>query len=143
MTAVIGLSYVLVLYLIGAPDLAVPWADFIPEAEIATKTEMARTFGALLGFSIGAILEGSRIRFRVEGSLKKRAVRYLFGLIIMLIIWQGLGSLFPREPIWLGIPLYIIRYGLITLWASYFAPMAFVRLRLAEADPPPEINLKL
>lgn len=142
-TVIMAVLYGVILLLVGSPDLSVSWAEFIPEAELASKTEMATAIGALLGFGIGIILEGSRVRFRVDGSLSKRIIRYLLGIIITVIIWRGLGVLFPREPLWLAIPLRIFRYGLITLWASYFAPLVFVRLNLADADPPPAIDLKL
>jgi hypothetical protein len=42
----------------------------------------------------------------------------------------------------LALPLRIFRYALVTLWASYFAPLVFVRLRLADADPRPEMSLR-
>jgi len=142
-TLIIALLYVATLLIIGAPDLSVPWAEFIPEAELSTISEMATAVGALLGFGIGIILESSRVRFRANGPLSKKIGRYLLGIIVTVIIWRGLGLIFPRDPLWLAIPLRIFRYALVTLWASYFAPMTFVRLRLAEADPPPQINLSL
>jgi len=142
-TVIMAVLYGAILLIIGSPDLSVSWAEFIPEAELASKTEMATAVGALLGFGIGIILEGSRVRFRVDGPLSKRIVRYLLGIVVTVIIWRGLGFLFPREPLWLAIPLRIFRYTLITLWASYFAPMVFVRLRLADADPPAAIKQKL
>lgn len=142
-TLLLTLAFVAVVLLIGAPDLSVPWAEYIPEAELASKTEMATAVGALLGFSIGIILERGRVRFRVDGSFGKRAARYILGIVVTIIIWRGLGSLFPDNPLWLAVPLRIFRYALVTLWASYYAPVVFVRLRLADADPEPGISLKL
>jgi hypothetical protein len=142
-TAIMALLYGAILFLIGSPDLSVSWAEYIPEAELASKTEMATAIGAMLGFGIGIILESSRVRFRADGPLSKRIIRYLLGILITIIIWRGLGLVFPRDPLWLAIPLRIFRYALVTLWASYFAPLVFVRLRLADADPQPGINLKL
>lgn len=142
-TLMLALVFAAVTLLIGAPDLTVPWAEYIPEAELASKNEMARVVGALLGFSIGIILEGGRVRFRADGPLGKRVARYILGIVITVIIWQGLGSLFPDDPLWLAIPLRIFRYALLTLWVSYYAPAVFVRLRLADADPEPEISFKL
>jgi membrane-associated phospholipid phosphatase len=139
----IALAYVSVLFVIGAPDLTVPWSEHIPEAELSSKTEMATAVGALLGFSIGIVLEGSRVRFRSDGPISKRVARYLLGIVVTVVIWRGLGLLFPDDPLWLAIPLRIFLYTLVALWASYYAPAVFVRLRLADADPPPEINLKL
>lgn len=140
---IFGLVYIGVLFLIGAPDMSLPWATFIPEAEIASVTEMATAFGAALGFGIGIILEGSRVRFHSDGPISKRIGRYILGIIGAVIIWQGLGLVFPRDPLWLAIPLRIFRYFLLTFWAAYYAPLIFVRLNLADADPDPGINLKM
>jgi membrane-associated phospholipid phosphatase len=135
--------YLLILYIIGEPDMSVTWAAFIPQAELDSITEMATSIGALLGFSIGVLLEGSRVRFRSDGPLSKRIARYLVGIIVTIIIWRGLGILFPRDPLALAIPLRIFRYFLITLWASYYAPWLFVRFGLAASDPEPGLNLRL
>ena len=110
---------------------------------LSSKTEMATAVGALLGFSIGIVLESARVRFRSDGPLGKRAARYILGIIVTVVIWRGLGILFPDDPLWLAIPLRIFRYALVGLWASYYAPVVFVRLGLADADPQPKINLKL
>lgn len=138
----LALAYAGVRYLIGAPDMNVPWAAFIPEAELSSITEIATAVGALLGFGVGILFEGSRVRFRADGPLLKRAGRYILGIIVTVIIWQGLGAIFPREPLWLALPLRVLRYALVTLWAAYLAPLLFVRLGLAEADPPPSLALR-
>lgn len=135
--------YIAVVLVIGAPDLSVSWAKYIPEAELESKREMARTFGAMLGFSAGIILESARIRFRSDGSINKRVARYLLGIFITIMIWQGLGRIFPENPLWLGIPLRFLRYTVVGIWVSYYAPAVFVRLRLADADPQSAISFKL
>ena len=142
-TLILVLVYGVVVLLIGDPDLSAPWSEYIPEAEQASKTEMATAIGALFGFSIGIVLESTRVRFRADGPLSKRIARYGLGIVVTVIIWRGLGTIFPESPLWLAIPLLILRYALVTLWASYYAPALFVRLRLAEADPEPGISLKL
>lgn len=138
----LALAYAGVRYLIGPPDMSVPWAAFIPESELSSITEIATAVGTLLGFGVGILFEGSRVRFRAEGPLLKRIGRYVLGIIITVIIWQGLGAVFPREPLWLALPLRVLRYALVTLWAAYLAPLVFVRLGLAEADPPPGLALR-
>ncbi len=135
--------YLILLYLIGEPDLTVPWAAYIPVAETASRTEMASAIGAFMGFSIGIVLESSRIRFRTDGSIGKRAARYVAGIIIAIIIWRGLGMIFPHDPLILAFPLRMLRYFLVTLWVAYYAPWLFVRLRLADMDPEPEIDFRL
>lgn len=138
-----AILYAVVRLLIGEPNLAVPWAKFIPAAELASIEEMATAIGATLGFGIGIILEGSRVRFQAGGPWIKRSGRYLLGIIVTILIWRGLGLVFPDEPLAIALPLRIFRYLLVTLWASYYAPLVFVRLRLADADPEPQIDLKI
>ena len=140
---VLGVVYVAVMLIIGAPDLTVPWAEFIPTAERSSMEAIAQGFGLLLGFGLGVMLEGSRVRFRADGAIWKRVVRYILGLVIVIAIWRGLGILFPREPLVVGLPFRVIRYFLLALWISYYAPWVFIKLRLADADPEPGISLKL
>ncbi len=142
-TLILVLFYAAVVLLLGGPDLTVSWSEYIPEAELTSKTDMATAIGALFGFSFGIALESSRVRFRADGPLSKRIARYTLGIIVTVIIWRGLGTIFPENPLWLAIPLRILRYALVTLWASYYAPALFVRLKLADADPEPGISLKL
>jgi membrane-associated phospholipid phosphatase len=140
---VLAMAYVAIVQLIGEPDRSVTWAAHIPEAELESKLEIARVLGAMFGFTVGLVLESARIRFRADGPISKRIARYVIGIIITVIIWQGLDRVFPDDPLWLGIPLRILLYVILGLWASYYAPAVFVRLKLAEADPEPEMSMKL
>jgi len=137
------LVYVLILFLIGQPDTSVPWAEFIPAAELSALEGMTTGISTLLGVGIGLIFESSRIRFLVTGPLWKRALRYLIGLAVMLAIWAGLRAVFPTDPLWLALPFRAVRYLLLALWVTYYAPLLFVRLRLADAEPDPGIDLTL
>jgi hypothetical protein len=128
---------------IGEPDLSVSWAPYVEEAELAGLEGVATAVGMLFGAGIGLILEGSRIRFRVDGKIWLRAVRYLFGIAITIALWAGLRIVFPAEPLWLSLTLRVVRYVVVGLWITYFAPWTFVRLRLAQADPDPGIDLKI
>lgn len=139
----IAVVYAAVLFLIGEPDLSVTWANFVPAAELAGIEAMATGVGALLGAGTGLILESSRVRFRVEGSVLKRGARYIMGIAVTIAIWAGLKAVFPTDPIWLAVPFRILRYFLILFWVSYYGPMVFVRLGLAPAEPDPGISLKL
>lgn len=139
----IAIVYALVRFIIGEPNLSVLWAAFIPDAEMSSLRGIATATGTLLGFGIGAIFESSRIRFRADGAIWQRLLRYLLGMVVTLALWAGLGELFPDDPLWLAIPLRVLRYVLILLWVSYYAPLAFVRLHLAKAEPDPGISMTL
>jgi membrane-associated phospholipid phosphatase len=141
----IGLAavYAGVLLLIGEPDYSVQWAEHIDAAERASLDNATLATAGLLGLSIGYLLEASRIRFLVDGPWWKRLARLVVGGIGVLLIWQGLGRVFPDEPLALALPLRFLRYFLLSLWVTYYGPLLFVRLRLADALAEPEHRLKI
>lgn len=138
--AIVALYTVLRL-LLGSPSDDVSWSASIPGAERVSLEEVASAFGVLLGMGVGFILEATRVHFLVDGSLGRRALRYLLGIFISLAIWRGLALIFPEDPLWLALPLRVLRYWLLGIWAAYYAPLFFVRLHLAEASPEPEVKL--
>ena len=134
-------AYVIALLILGEPNLEVPWASYVPLAELTAHEDVVSTVAGLLGFGIGMTLESSRIRFRPDGPAWKRIVRYLLGIIVAVAIWAGLRAIFPAEPEWLALPLRFLRYLLLLLWVTFFAPWVFVRLRLAAADAESEVRI--
>jgi hypothetical protein len=140
---IIGLIYLVGLLLLGQPDRQVAWESFIDAAEVSSLENVARSFGTLLGLGVGFILEASRVRFQVGGLIWKRGLRYILGLVVAVGLWLGLGLIIPSDPLLAVIPLVILQQILLGLWISYYAPMVFVRLRLADASPKPEISLTM
>ena len=140
---VLAAIYVGALLLIGPPDLDVPWASFIPAAELNGHEDVVSTVAGLLGFGIGTLLESSRVRFRADGPIWQRVARYVFGIVVAVAIWAGLRAVFPAEPEWLALPLRFVRYLLLLLWVTYFAPWVFVKLRLASTDSESEFRVTL
>ncbi len=137
----VALLYTLIRLIIGLPDENVAWAAYIPTAELAGVESVATAVGSLLGAGIGLTLEASRVRFKTKGPLWQKAARFLIGIVITLALWAGLDQIFPPDPLWLAIPLRILRYTVVLLWVAYYAPLVFVRLKLAEAEPPPQITM--
>ncbi|HEX9597545.1 MAG TPA: phosphatase PAP2 family protein [Anaerolineales bacterium] len=90
--------------------------------------------GALFGFGAGLAWLRSRGGFDTAGTLRQRALRYLLGGAVVLIIWMGLGSIFPRGQDLLSQGLRFLRYTLVGFWAAGGAPVLFVRLGLAKAS---------
>lgn len=140
---ILAAIYVGALLLIGPPNLDVPWASYIPAAELSGHEDVVATVAGLLGFGVGIALESSRIRFRADGSVWRRIARYALGIAVALGIWAGLRAVFPAEPEWIALPLRFVRYLLLLLWVTYFAPWVFVRLRLASADAESEVRVTL
>ncbi|MEA3336073.1 MAG: phosphatase PAP2 family protein [Chloroflexota bacterium] len=90
--------------------------------------------GTLLGVGIGTILENKMVQFRVDGSVGRRLLRYLVGIIFVGSIYVA-GSLLPEfEPWALDIVVRVTRYSLVGLTVAWLAPLLFIRLRLADSD---------
>ena len=68
----------------------------------------------------------------VKGSALKRFARFFVGIVGVVVIYLGLKMVFPEEPILLGYVLRFLRYTLLSLWVTYFAPMVFKKLKLDE-----------
>ena len=85
------------------------------------------TLGALLGMGVGFTLEGEFVGFSVDGPWWKRVLRFLLGLAVTFALYLGLKGIFPP-----GLPFRLLRYGLIGLWAGFFAPWLFVKTALAQ-----------
>ena len=140
--AALALAYVSVLLLLGAPNMDVPWAEFVSAAELTAHEDVVATLAGLLGFGVGMILESSRVRFRADGPIWQRVVRYALGIAVAVGIWS-LRAVLPADPEWVALPLRFLRYLLLLLWVTYFAPWVFVKLRLAAADEESEVRIAL
>lgn len=139
--AVLTAIYVIGLVWIGGPDYQVPYATLVESAELKSFRDFASSFGMLVGLGAGFLLEMSRVRFKANGPIWKRLVRYLIGLSVTLVIWMGIGSYVPDEPLGLTIPLRALLGFVGGLWVSYYAPWSFVQLKLADSDPKPEVSI--
>lgn len=88
--------------------------------------------GTFFGLASGAAWIVSLGGYQAKGPLGKRALRYIIGLIGVLIFWMGLGALLPRGDGFIFYTLRFIRYALVGWWVAGGAPWAFIRMRLAE-----------
>jgi hypothetical protein len=93
----------------------------------------AATAGSvLLGFTPGMILERRWVRFDCGGSILRRSLRFVVGMVVVVALWAGLKAAFSGlAP---AVFFQILRYALIGLWCSWGAPWLFVRIRLAETE---------
>jgi membrane-associated phospholipid phosphatase len=90
--------------------------------------------GILMGAGLGSILEARTVRFRVDGSPGRRALRYLVGIVLVGALYFGGSALPDLHPWGLDVALRLLRYGLVGLTAIWLAPWLFVKLRLADSD---------
>jgi len=91
--------------------------------------------GAFFGMACGAILIKMRGGFFAGGPAGLRVVRFLVGVIGVGLIWFGLDVLFPGGESLLPYILRYLRYTLVGMWITGFAPLLFIRLRLAASNP--------
>jgi membrane-associated phospholipid phosphatase len=89
--------------------------------------DTSASMGTLLGMGMGLTLEGDFVKFSSGGVIWKRVLRFFVGFVIIFGLYFGLGAAFPP-----GLLFRFIRYGLIGLWGSFFAPLVFVKTKLAE-----------
>lgn len=110
-------------------------ASFPAESPInpLSLSGLVTSTGALLGLSSGALWLWERGGFEVGGSWRRRALRYPIGVLGTVILWYGLGAVFPRGDFLLAYGLRFARYFLVGFWVIALAPLAFIRLGLASA----------
>lgn len=92
--------------------------------------------GLVFGFLTGLAWTNIRGGFSTDGSARQRIMRYILGLIGILILWYGLGQIFPREATLIAYILRYLRYTLVGLWIMAGAPYLFLRFHLTEKAAP-------
>jgi membrane-associated phospholipid phosphatase len=87
--------------------------------------------GAFFGLAAGAIWLNARGGFSAGGVALKLIIRYILGLVGVVLLWRGLGMIFPGGDTLLAYSLRYFRYALIGFWISAGAPSLFIRWGLA------------
>jgi hypothetical protein len=114
------------------------------DVEAAIGPSAAVTPAATLaGLAIGLVLLRARGGFESDGPLGQRVLRVVAGLVGVVVLWQGLGAVFPGGEDPLALALRYVRYALVGAWVGGIAPLLFVRFGLArpaavavDATPP-------
>lgn len=88
--------------------------------------------GTIFGLAMGAAWTAAGSGYQTSGPLEKRVMRYIVGVIGILILWMGLGQVFPRNPDLISYILRFFRYFLVGLWITAGAPWLFFRFKLAD-----------
>jgi membrane-associated phospholipid phosphatase len=86
----------------------------------------------LFGLASGAVWMNRKGGFNAGGKWWQRLIRFLIGVVGVLILWAGLGKVFPHTADLLGFTLRYVRYAMTGAWISVGAPLVFLRLGLAE-----------
>lgn len=129
----IGFSAVLLRRNFAVPE---PWAANASLAGIESldpidPNGIFTSAGTLFGLGFGAAWILRHGGWQVSGPVAKRALRYALGLAGILILWMGLGELFPRGEEFIFYLLRYIRYALVGWWVAGGAPWLFRRVKLS------------
>jgi len=90
--------------------------------------------GSFFGLALGVAWIHAQGGYQVEGPVWKRALRYIVGLMGVLILWMGLGEIFPRGDSALVYSLRFIRYTLVGWWVTGGAPWVFQHFNLTTSS---------
>ena len=90
--------------------------------------------GTFFGLAVGAAWIMFNGGYQASGPIGKRALRYVIGLIGVILFWMGLGAIFPRGDGLIVYSLRFLRYALVGWWVAGGAPWVFIRLKLAERE---------
>ena len=116
-------------------------ADWVNNAQVAFPEEpvinplsfhnFLSSTGAFFGLAAGWIWITKQGGFTTKDEAWKLVLRYFLGVVGVLILYIGLGSLFTDSETFVSYSLRYIRYALIGFWMSGFAPWIFVKLKIA------------
>jgi hypothetical protein len=113
----------------------VEWTDNAlragPLPDPVTVEGILTSAGSFFGLAAGAAWIASRGGYEAAGSVDRRALRYVIGLIGIMILWYGLGEVFPRGEELVPLALRYIRYALVGFWITAGAPWLFFHFKLA------------
>jgi membrane-associated phospholipid phosphatase len=87
--------------------------------------------GAFFGLAVGWIWTIRLGGFSARGVWYKLLLRYILGLIGVLVLYLGLGSFIPETETFISYTLKYGQYALIGFWMSGLAPWLFIKLKLA------------
>ncbi len=118
----------------GTPDPA-EWSPY--NADARTVTHFFTISGAVFGAWAGYALMRQYARFNAKGDWAKRGIRYLLGIVVLLVLFFGMDNAFAEIAVdesTLGYILRFIRYGFSLFWATFLAPWLFLKIKLAELE---------
>lgn len=131
---VIGIGIPLLLWLLYRKYAAkkalmffISTAVFVPFCFIfSDDTSLWKSFGFALGVAIGAFFETKFINFEIdEVPVKKKAIRYIGGIVLILVVYLGMKALLPTGPIYSFIRYLCIPLAATALWPAIFKKYKF------------------
>jgi len=93
--------------------------------------------GAFFGLLSGLAFGEHSARFNAEGTAREKALRMLFGLLGVAVLYLGPVVLTPAKPSAFAHLMHFGRYALVAWWIVYAAPLLFLRWNLCRKTMPP------
>jgi membrane-associated phospholipid phosphatase len=107
------------------------WVERAGEVDPLNVEGIFTLGGTWIGMLSGYLfLSKTRGHFQAAQGGWLRLVRFIVGLTGVLIVYLGLGTLFPDNGDSISFILRFIRYTFIGLWVSWFGPLVFEKLGL-------------
>jgi undecaprenyl-diphosphatase len=89
--------------------------------------------GALAGLGVGIIMERKWVRFRADGKLGQRVLRFLLGIALAAVFYIGPRFFLPKEMAYgLEAGLRFVRYALVGWVVAFLGPWLFLLAGLVE-----------
>lgn len=89
------------------------------------------TAGTLFGLVAGGIWMKKTGGYNAKaGKFWQHLLRFIIGIAGILLIWKGLGGIFPRNEDLISYSLRWLRYALIGIWITGIAPFIFIYAKL-------------
>ncbi len=128
----------ILLMLIGNWSLPVEWVNNAAAASPGNIINplskegvftLAGTFGGLM-IGLALFLDKHEGTPNVEGTIVQKALRYLVGIVGIMIIYTGLKLILPDGESSIALVARFLRYSLLGYWIAGGAPEVFVRIKL-------------
>ncbi|MFA9431469.1 glycerophosphodiester phosphodiesterase family protein [Egicoccus sp. AB-alg2] len=111
------------------------WPGLLDPTEATSAADVVTAAATLAGLVVGLAVLVPRGGFDSGGTLGRRAARVGLGLVGVVVLWQGLGAVFPAGGDAVALLLRYLRYLLVGAWVGGLAPLLFRRLGLADPAP--------
>jgi len=135
LSLVLILAGFLVLALISEITDPQEWASYATEAR---TSEGYINYGGLLFGAICGIVSVRRwAAFKVEGAWWVKLLRFLVGVIGVVVLYFGLDiafALIAEDASFLGMLLRYLRYAITVYWVVFLAPWVFLKLKLTQPE---------
>jgi membrane-associated phospholipid phosphatase len=125
--------------LLGGFSVPQAWIEnarlVFPESEPINPLSTGGVYGnagVLFGLAVGLALLNRHGGLDPSGPWWQRLVRYILGLVGIVILYFGLKQFLPEGEDFIANLARYLRYGFVGLWVSWLAPLIFFALKLAK-----------